>query len=127
MAFSPGQRITDFRRRHPKLLRGLGVAFAFFSAFFVGLGFASWALVCRAGACPSVELLDQYQPRQTSKLFSADGKFIAELGLERRTLLKIDQIPPLVRNAFVMTEDKRFYQHAGLDWKRIPGAILADI
>jgi len=77
MAFSLGQRITDFRRRHPKLLRGLGVAFAFFSAFFVGLGFASWALVCRAGACPSVDLLDQYQPRQTSKLFSADGRFIA--------------------------------------------------
>ena len=127
MAFSLGQRITDFRRRHPKLLRGLGVAFAFFSAFVVGLGFASWALVCRAGACPSVELLDQYQPRQTSKLFSADGRFIAELGLERRTLLKIDQIPPLVRNAFVMTEDKRFYQHAGIDWRRIPGAILADI
>ena len=127
MAFSLGQRITDFRRRHPKLLRGLGVAFAFLSAFVVGLGFASWALVCRAGACPSVELLDQYQPRQTSKLFSADGRFIAELGLERRTLLKIDQIPPLVRNAFVMTEDKRFYQHAGIDWRRIPGAILADI
>src|SRR6476661_6066889 len=127
MAFSLGQRITDFRRRHPKLLRGLGIAFAFFSAFFVGLGFASWALVCRAGACPSVELLDQYTPRQTSKLFSADGRFIAELGLERRTLLKIDQIPPLVRNAFVMTEDKRFYDHSGLDWHRIPGAVMTDI
>ena len=72
-------------------------------------------------------MLDQYQPRQTSKLYAADGRFIAELGLERRTLLKIDQIPPLVRNAFVMTEDKRFYQHAGIDWQRIPGAILADI
>ena len=69
----------------------------------------------------------EYQPRQTSKLYAADGRFIAELGLERRTLLKIDQIPPLVRNAFVMTEDKRFYQHAGIDWHRIPGAILADI
>jgi penicillin-binding protein 1A len=127
MAFSLAQKITDFRRRHPKFLRGLGVAFAFVTAFVVGLGFASWALVCRAGACPSVALLDQYQPRQTSKLYAADGRFIAELGLERRTLLKIDQIPPLVRNAFVMTEDKRFYQHAGIDWQRIPGAILADI
>src|SRR4051794_27483179 len=117
----------NFRRRHPKLSRGLGVLIAFGIAFVVGFMYSSWALVCRAGACPSVAVLDQYQPRQTSKLYSADGRFIAELGLERRTLLKIDQIPPLVRNAFVMTEDKRFYQHAGIDWQRIPGAILADI
>src|SRR3954468_19116034 len=127
MAFSLAQKITNYRRRHPQLVRGLAVGFAFLSAFVVGLAFASWALVCRAGACPSVAVLDQYQPRQTSKLYSADGRFIAELGLERRTLLKIDQIPPLVRNAFVMTEDKRFYDHSGLDWHRIPGAVITDI
>jgi len=103
------------------------VAIVFVLAFAVGLGYGSWALVCRAGACPSVDLLDQYQPRQTSKLYAADGRFIAELGLERRTLLKIEQIPPLVRNAFVMTEDKRFYEHGGVDWYRVPGALLTDI
>jgi penicillin-binding protein 1A len=116
-----------FRREHPRLTRGLGMGLAFGIAFVVGLGYAAWALVCRAGACPSVEVLEQYQPRQTSKLYAVDGRFIAELGLERRTLLKIDQIPPLVRNAFVMTEDKRFYDHAGVDFHRIPGAVIADI
>ena len=117
----------NFRRRHPKLSRGLGVATVFGAAFVVGFGYSSWALVCRAGACPSVTVLDEYQPRQTSKLFAADGRFIAELGLERRTLLKIEQIPPLVRNAFVLTEDKRFYSHKGVDFMRIPGAILKDL
>jgi penicillin-binding protein 1A len=117
----------NFRRRHPRLSRGLGIGLAFGTAFVVGFLYASWALVCRAGACPSVDVLDEYQPRQTSKLFAADGRFIAELGLERRTLLKLDQIPPLVRNAFIDVEDKRFYQHAGVDFMRIPGAILADI
>ena len=116
-----------FRREHPRLTRGLGIGLTFLVAFVVGLGYAAWALVCRAGACPSVEVLEQYQPRQTSKLYAVDGRFIAELGLERRTLLKIDQIPPLVRNAFVMTEDKRFYDHAGVDFHRIPGAVLVDI
>src|SRR5215211_8011554 len=116
-----------FRQQHPQLSRGLAVGAVFLTSFVVGLGYASWALVCRAGACPSIEVLDQYQPRQTSKLYAADGRFITELGLERRTLLKIDQIPPLVRNAFVMTEDKRFYKHSGVDWQRIPGAILADL
>ena len=105
----------------------LGVALAFGTAFVIGGFYASWALVCRAGACPSVDILEEYQPRQTSKLYAADGRFVAELGLERRTLLKLDQIPPLVRNAFVLTEDKRFYQHHGVDFMRIPGALLADI
>ena len=117
----------NFRRRHPKFSRGLGVGIVFVAAFVIGLGYSSWALVCRAGACPSVDVLDEYQPRQTSKLYAADGRFIAELGLERRTLLKIDQIPPLLRNAFVLTEDKRFYAHKGVDFMRIPGAIFADL
>src|SRR5215204_2981329 len=116
-----------FRQRHPQLTRGLAVAATFLAAFVVGLAYSSWALVCRAGACPSAEVLEQYQPRQTSKLYAADGRFITELGLERRTLLKIDQIPPLVRNAFVTVEDKRFYRHSGVDWLRVPGALWTDI
>src|SRR3954462_8495738 len=126
MAFSLAQKITNYRRRHPQLVRGLAVGFAFPSAFVVRLAFASWALVCRAGACPSVAVLDQYPPSQTSQLSSADGRFIAELGLERRTLPKIDQLPPIARNAFGISVDKRFDQQAGSDWQRIPGAILAD-
>jgi penicillin-binding protein 1A len=116
-----------FRGRHPRLSRGLGILLTFGIAFVVGFAYASWALVCRAGACPAVDVLDEYQPRQTSKLYAADGRFIAELGLERRTLLKLDQISPTVRNAFVMVEDKRFFQHKGVDFHRIPGAILVDL
>ena len=63
---------------------------AFGVSFVIGFAYAAWALVCRAGACPSVDVLEEYQPRQTSKLYAADGRFIAELGLERRTLLKLD-------------------------------------
>jgi penicillin-binding protein 1A len=117
----------NFRRRHPRLSRGLGITLAFGAAFAVGLLYASWALVCRAGACPSVDVLEEYQPRQTSKLFAADGRFIAELGLERRTLLKLDQIPPILRTAFIVTEDRRFYQHHGVDFLSIPRALLTDL
>jgi penicillin-binding protein 1A len=116
-----------FRGRHPRLSRVLGILLTFGTAFVIGFAYASWALVCRAGACPAVDVLDEYQPRQTSKLYAADGRFIAELGLERRTLLKLDQISPTLRNAFVLVEDKRFFSHKGVDFYRIPGAILADI
>src|SRR3982750_1781154 len=119
--------LAPFRQRHPRVMRGTLIAAAFGTAFVIGLFYASWALVCRAGRCPAVEVLDEYTPRQTSKLYAADGRFIAEIGLERRTVVKLDQIPPIVRNAFVSTEDKRFYEHAGVDWRRVPSAILNDL
>src|SRR6476469_6504691 len=116
-----------FRQRNPRVVRTFLILAAFATSFVGGLRYASWALFCRAGRCLAVEVLDEYTPRQTSKLYAADGRFIAEIGLERRTVVKLDQIPPIVRNAFVATEDKRFYEHAGIDWKRVPAAIINDL
>jgi penicillin-binding protein 1A len=84
-------------------------------------------MVCRSGRCPSIDVLEEYQPRQTSKLYAADGRFIAELGLERRTIVELKQIPKPVQDAFVVTEDKRFWEHHGIDYQRIPGAMVSDI
>lgn len=119
--------ITRFREKHPGFLRGTALLFCFGASFLAGLGYASWALVCRAGRCPTAEALQDYEPRQTSKLYAIDGRFVAELGIEKRTLLKLNDIPPLVQKAFVVTEDKRFYQHSGIDWHRIPGALATDV
>ena len=119
--------LKRFRQRHPRFTRSFLLLFAFGTSFGIGLAYAAWALVCTGGRCPSAEVLEEYQPRQTSKLYAADGKFIAELGLERRTLVGINDIPQLVKQAFVTTEDKRFYEHGGIDWVRVPGALLHDI
>ena len=48
----------------------------------------AWAVICRNGRCPSIAALEAYVPRQTSKVYAADGRFITELGLERRTLMR---------------------------------------
>jgi penicillin-binding protein 1A len=116
-----------FTERNPKLVRSILFAATFFVAFGGGLAYAGWALACRDGRCPPVQILDSYTPRQTSKVYAADGRFIAEIGLERRTLVKIAEIPKVVRDAFVMTEDKRFYGHSGIDWVRVPGAALRNL
>src|SRR5213082_866594 len=126
-SFHPIASFHRFREQHPRIMRGLLIGAAFGISFAVGLFYSAWALVCRGGECPAVDVLEEYTPRQTSKLYAADGRFIAEIGLERRTVVKLDQIPPIVRNAFVVTEDKRFYQHAGIDWRRVPSAILTDV
>ena len=118
---------SSFRKNHPTLMRVLLLLFTFFVSVGAGLAYGAWALVCRGGQCPPVDALNDYTPRQTSKLYAADGRFIAELGLERRTLVKVDEIPQNVQQAFVITEDKRFYRHAGIDWSRVFGALVRDI
>ena len=115
----------DFRRRHPRLVRSTLVVSTFLATFVVGFAYAAWALVCRDDACPSIDVLEDYTPRQTSKLYAADGRFITEIGLERRTLVRLADIPKIVRVAFVTTEDKRFYDHAGVDFISL-GAALKD-
>ena len=125
MAESPFTR--RFWRTRPRLARATALSVTFVTAFVAGLAYTAWALVCRGGACPSIAILDEWTPQQTSKLYAADGRFIAEIGLERRTLVKLNEIPRHVREAFVITEDKRFYDHAGIDWIRVFGALAYDI
>jgi len=120
-------RLRRFTESHPQLVRGILFGTTFLVAFGIGAAYASWALVCREGRCPPVQVLDSYTPRQTSKVYAADGRFIAEVGLERRTLVKISEIPKLVQDAFVLTEDKRFYSHSGIDWIRVGGAALNNL
>ena len=116
-----------FWRERPRLTRALLLSGLFGIAFAIGIAWSAWSLVCREGACPDPRQLDAFQPRQTSKLYAADGRFIAELGLERRTLIKLKDIPKSVQEAFIITEDKRFYDHAGIDWTRVFGALAADV
>src|SRR2546427_13082506 len=98
------------------------------AAYAVGLAYGSWTRVCAAERCPSISrLIGGPGPQQTSKVYAADGRLIPELGLERRTVLTLNEIPPPVRQAFIPTEDKPFYSPHGIDYWRIFGALKANI
>jgi penicillin-binding protein 1A len=114
-------------RRYPRLTRAVEYAVTFGACFVATAAIASWQLVCGGDRCPSLAVLERYAPRQTSRLYAADGRFMTELGLERRTLVKIGDIPSVVREAFLTVEDKRFYRHRGIDYLRIPGAAYRDL
>jgi penicillin-binding protein 1A len=105
----------------------LGVAALFGGATVAAGAATAWTLVCKDNACPSAASLTSYTPNQTSKLYAADGRFIAELGLERRTLVSLDEIPQHVKDAFLVVEDKRFYSHGGIDFYRVFGAAARNI
>ena len=121
--FSPQAWWHDPKTR-ARLLGAAALAFA----YVVGVGYGSWTRVCAAERCPSISrLVSGPGPQQTSKVYAADGRLVTELGLERRTVLPLSEIPAAVREAFVATEDKRFYSHHGIDYVRILGAIKADV
>jgi hypothetical protein len=62
---------------------------------------------------------------QSSLVFARDGSLIAELGREARTNVALKSLPKYVPQAFVAVEDKRFYQHDGVDIVGVGGAVLA--
>src|SRR5437667_80012 len=99
------------------------------AAYLFGLGYGSWTRVCAGEHCPSISRLvaNPNHQVQTSKVYAADGRLISELGAERRTVLPLTEIPLPVRQAFIATEDKRFYEHHGIDYWRIVGAIKNDV
>lgn len=116
---------ADFLRK--PWVRWTGIAAVFGTGVGLAGFFTAWTQVCRGGGCPTAESLTSYTPNQTSKLYAADGRFIAELGLERRTLVRLDEIPQHVKDAFLVVEDKRFYDHAGIDYVRVFGAALRNV
>src|SRR3954465_14162396 len=114
-------RLSPRARRN--ILVGLLALFAFGLAFLA----AAWSRACAGNTCPSIDELGGYDPNQASKVYAADGRLITDLGLERRTVVPLAEMSPYVKAAFVTTEDKRFYEHHGIDWYRVLGAIKNNI
>jgi penicillin-binding protein 1A len=73
---------------------------------------------------PSHESLASYQPKTISRIYSSEGRIIDEFAQERRLFAPADEIPELVKHAFISAEDKNFYTHAGYDTRGIAAAIV---
>ena len=112
-----------FPRRRRKVLLGA----AAFLLFSVALLAGAWSRVCAGGACPSIASLTNYDPDQASKLYAADGRLITDYGQQRRTVVPLKQMSPAVVSAFLAVEDRRFYQHHGIDWIRVLGSLKSTL
>lgn len=76
---------------------------------------------------PSLEALTDYQPKLPLRVYSEDGYLIDEFGEERRAYIKIENVPQNMKDAVLAIEDRRFYQHSGVDFKGILRAIKNNI
>lgn len=70
-------------------------------------GFVYWIV----SDLPNIKLLEEYAPLESSRVYSSDGKTIAEFYVERRTFIPHYKIPQHVKRAFISVEDIRFYNH----------------
>ena len=76
---------------------------------------------------PDYKKLSNYQPPISSRVYSADGKLIAEYAIQKRLFVPYDSIPKVVINSFLSAEDKNFFNHPGIDAKGIIRAIINNI
>jgi len=73
---------------------------------------------------PSLDQLENYDPDLVTRIYSADGKILDELYLEKRIFISIDQIPNNMKNALIASEDRRFYDHWGISMRDLFRAVV---
>lgn len=73
---------------------------------------------------PSVDVLEEVQLQVPLKIYTADGKLIGEFGEKRRSPITIDEVPETLKMAILATEDRRFYEHNGIDLRSMARAGL---
>jgi len=73
---------------------------------------------------PELDTLTDYRPKMPLRIFSADNVLIGEFGEERRNLVRIKDIPDVMKKAVLAIEDDRFYEHGGVDYTGILRAGL---
>ena len=76
---------------------------------------------------PSLEELENPRPVLASKVFSADGELIGQFFIENRIETSLDSLPQHLIDALIATEDRRFYDHWGVDVQRFVKAMIKNI
>ena len=76
---------------------------------------------------PDYKKLSNYQPPISSRVYSENGKLIAEYAIEKRLFVPFESIPDKIINSFLSAEDKNFFNHPGVDAKGILRAVVKNI
>jgi penicillin-binding protein 1A len=78
-------------------------------------------------ALPDVASLREVQLQVPLRIYSRDGKLIQSIGEQRRIPVRYEQLPKQLVQAFLATEDDRFFRHHGVDWQGILRAAVANL
>ncbi|MBR2943111.1 MAG: transglycosylase domain-containing protein [Clostridia bacterium] len=119
------------RTKHPNFLLSVSVStirmiiILFFCVCLAGLGALIGIAKAYVDTAPTLDLAALDEQDKTSFIYDAEGNLITDYkGTEDRIMVSIGEIPVMLRNAFIAVEDARFYEHNGVDVKRIVGALV---
>ncbi|CAM2787118.1 penicillin-binding protein 1A [Paenibacillus sediminis] len=118
------EKTSTKKRMSPK--RVLWTLF-FTVAFAVFCAIAGYLFILLNGEKLWQENKDKLTLYETSKVYDRNGNLMGELSLDKSEPVQSDQIPKLIKEAFVATEDKRFYEHQGVDLLGIGRAAVKDV
>ena len=102
------------------------LASVLFGLALVGALLVAFVFALLYPTLPSLETLTDYQPKIPLRIVSAEGELLGEFGEERRAIVKIKEVPDVMREAILAAEDERFYQHGGVDYLSVLRAALAN-
>ena len=117
------KKFDNFKEQNPKT----GLAITYISRLFL-IGFTTLFLIVTLtalglfGEMPNKEELRNIENSQASEIYTADSILIGKFYIENRTEIKLENISPYVITALLAVEDKRFFEHSGIDftsWLRI--------
>ena len=97
------------------------------SLVLVAAGVGALTVILLWPNLPSLEVLTDYRPKIPLRVYSAEGELIGEFGEEKRAVVRIQDVPPIMKYAILAAEDDRFYQHRGVDFSGVARAALANL
>jgi penicillin-binding protein 1A len=86
-----------------------------------------WLGTCGFNGCPTQAEIRGFRPPEGGKILDRQGRLMGRLTVVRRVNVPIEKVPKHVRDAFLATEDRRFYAHNGLDWRGFIRAGLRNV
>ena len=86
-----------------------------------------WLATCGFDSCPTPRQIQAYQPDEGGRIYDRNGRLMGRLAVVRRLNVPISQVPVHVRQAFIATEDRRFYRHRGIDWRGFVRAAVSNV
>lgn len=106
-----------FKRHRRKLL----------IAGLIGIGLTVWYGFYVAQGLPSLEQLENPRPPLSTKIYSSDGQVLDQLFVEQRSRASLDKLPKGLVDALIATEDKRFYDHWGVNLPRFARQMVINL
>lgn len=113
------------RPLHYRVLFWLVLILGASGASVVNRGYRIWQAT--DASLPPVSGLLTYERGETVTIKASDGSILQKIGPATRQKLSYDEIPDDLVKAFIASEDRRFYEHQGVDWQAIARATLANV